>query len=194
MYATGTAVPSFFQNTSSDIRRTPDGALPSGTAFYNGCKSGASWNWNLVANDSSDFFTAEGSNYLRSPIQCTEAGNVASVNVWTNFKPIGGGSYLTRDLSNSYCNIYPGSALRGLCSNNGACLFAWENMGGPMIIGGCASSFHGISTSMDIKWSLNEYYTGTGSSCTPSSHCDACTAGALTTCQAQSRALYCVEQ
>ncbi len=135
--------------------RNPSSVFRAGFSFWNGDKSSGTWVWNLVAQDASDFFTTEGSNYLRTPIKFTEAGFSTNIAVWTAFKPNGSGGIALLNQSNCGCHQSDPS---WDFYQEGPCIQTmWWVSGWPDVPYECAATFYGMSGAQDSSWSAKSW-------------------------------------
>jgi hypothetical protein len=105
-------------NNCNDIYvlREPAHVLPAAGNLWNGQKIGGTnnCNWHLIAINGSDMFSAESDeNFLRNPIKYNEKGAETIANVFTNFQPVGNGTYnkAYTCLTNSTCSYQTGGTI-----------------------------------------------------------------------------------
>ncbi|MFA6376443.1 MAG: hypothetical protein WCX69_03540 [Candidatus Paceibacterota bacterium] len=175
--------------------REPSSVLSNtATSFVNWNHTNGTWTKNVVAGGASDFFTLEGTNYLKAQIKYNQFGNDASgTYVWTNFEPTAGGSYKKLDFWWG-CFFY--NCWVVTTPQSGPCLLktTWQSNGYShwATTYRKADFWYGNVGSIDVSWA----HAGNLVNNCPTSHETTLTdCGSLENCvNNNSRALYCVEQ
>ena len=170
----------------------PMDKIPANWEFWNAQKlsiGSTDCNWTRVAEHKLDFFTVDGSgNYLLAPIMGTESGaSMSGVSVWTNFKPngMGGAVVLSTSTFGSTGSCQPDGyqpcSYAGFGSSTKDACYKFTCQGCNSS-GGCGTrcraqqTWYGNTSSKGLTWAY------------------AITMVNNTSCQTDSKAIYCVEQ
>jgi hypothetical protein len=129
--------------------------LAGGNEFYVGqtLANGTDCKNIRVAQSPSDFFTTDGTNYIEAKINYDEGGTLQNgILVWTNFQPIGGGTY----------NLLNPGANYGVCYRWPYWCEAYCAMGAKHFYGN--TGITGVGWAYTL-WQKNDMYNDYGPEC-----------------------------